>query len=93
MLPILLLLTAVMATAAVLTRDPRRQAVVLSAYGLVMGLLILVFQAPDVAMSQLAVGAAIVPLVIVLAIGTCEREAAARRRDGAEGDDGSGPES
>lgn len=93
MLPILLLLTAVMATAAVLTRDPRRQAVVLSAYGLVMGLLILVFQAPDVAMSQLAVGAAIVPLIIVLAIGTCEREAAARLRDRAEGDDAPGSES
>jgi energy-converting hydrogenase B subunit D len=80
---VLLLLVLAMAlvsgTAVALTRDPRSQAIVLSAYGLVLGLLLLVLHAPDVAMSQLAIGSVAVPLLIVLAITTCDREARARR--------------
>lgn len=76
---VLLGLLTVVATSAVLTRDPRAQALVLSVYALVMGLVMVAFQAPDVAMSQLAIGAAAVPLMVVLAIRTCEREAKAAR--------------
>jgi len=61
-------LVAVGATLVVLTRDPMRQAVTLSAYGLVLTLFFVVLQAPGVALSQLAVGTAVVPLIVVLAI-------------------------
>ncbi|TYC16921.1 DUF4040 domain-containing protein [Actinomadura syzygii] len=84
-----LALVAAMATAVVLTRDPARQAIVLSGYGLVLGLLFLILQAPDVAMSQLAVGTVLVPLIVVLAL-----HAARRHRDdahdAAHDDDASG---
>jgi energy-converting hydrogenase B subunit D len=63
-----LAVVAVMATAVVLTRDPARQAIVLSAYGISLGVLFLVLQAPDVAMSQIGVGTVIVPLIVVLAL-------------------------
>jgi energy-converting hydrogenase B subunit D len=77
-----LLLTAVMATAVVLTRDPARQAIVLSGYGLVLAVLFVVLQAPDVAMSQTGVGTVIVPLIVMLAIH------AIRRHHTREPDDG-----
>jgi energy-converting hydrogenase B subunit D len=80
LLLLLLALLAVVATVASLTRDSRSQALVLSAYSLVMGLLMLVFHAPDVALSELAIGAAVVPLMIVLAIRTCERQASSKDR-------------
>ncbi|TDD96736.1 DUF4040 domain-containing protein [Actinomadura rubrisoli] len=57
-----------MATAVVLTRDPARQAIVLSGYGLTLGLLFLILQAPDVAMSQIGVGTVVVPLIVILAL-------------------------
>lgn len=83
LLLVILLLLAVIATVASLTRDPRSQALVLSAYAMVMGVVMVAFHAPDVAMSQLAIGSAVVPLLLVLAIRTCEREAgAARERKG-----------
>ena len=63
-----LLLVAVVATATALTREPLRQAMVLSLYGLVLGILFFVFQAPDVALSQTAVGAVALPLMILLAL-------------------------
>ncbi|MFJ7280180.1 Na(+)/H(+) antiporter subunit B [Kitasatospora sp. NPDC098663] len=56
------------ATTAVLTRDPARQAVVLSALGLGLAVLFAVLQAPDVALSQLAVGTALTPLLILLSV-------------------------
>lgn len=63
-------LTLVLAGAVVvvLTRRPSRQAVALSAYGLVLALMFMVLQAPDVALSQVAIGTAVVPLIVVLAI-------------------------
>ena len=62
------MLVAVCATSVVLTRDPLRQAMVASIYGLVLGILFFVFQAPDVALSQTAVGAVALPLMILLAL-------------------------
>ena len=59
---------AVAATSVVLARDPLRQAMVASIYGLVLGILFFVFQAPDVALSQTVVGAVALPLMILLAL-------------------------
>lgn len=63
-----LLLVAVSATAAVAVRDPVRQALVLSVLGVVLAVLFTVLQAPDVALSQLAVGSALTPLLLLLAV-------------------------
>ncbi len=56
------------ATSVVLARDPLRQAMVASIYGLVLGILFFVFQAPDVALSQTVVGAVALPMMILLAL-------------------------
>lgn len=71
-------LVAGMATAVVLTRDPARQAIVLSAYGITLGVFFLVLQAPDVAMSQIAVGTVVLPLVVILAIHAIRRQGGGR---------------
>ncbi|HKF80215.1 MAG TPA: DUF4040 domain-containing protein [Thermoleophilaceae bacterium] len=63
-----LFLVAVCGTCVVLARDPLRQALMASLYGLVLGLLFFVFQAPDVALSQTVVGAVALPLMILLAL-------------------------
>ena len=63
-----LVLVAAGATAVVLTRRPVRQVIVLSAYGLMLALLFMVFQAPDVTLSELTVGAVALPLLLLLAL-------------------------
>jgi uncharacterized MnhB-related membrane protein len=63
-----LLLVALGATSVVAARDPLRQAMVASIYGLSLGILFFVFQAPDVALSQTVVGAVALPLMILLAL-------------------------
>lgn len=56
------------AVAVVFTDDPERQAVTLSVYGLLMGVLFVLLAAPDVALSQIVIGTAIVPLMVMLTI-------------------------
>jgi energy-converting hydrogenase B subunit D len=63
-----LLLVALGATATVMARDPVRQAVVASLYGLALGVLFFAFQAPDVALSNIVIGAVALPVMIMLAI-------------------------
>jgi energy-converting hydrogenase B subunit D len=64
----ILVLVALGATAVVLTRAPARQAIVLSAYGLLLAVLFLAFQAPDVTLSELTVGAVALPILLLLAL-------------------------
>jgi uncharacterized MnhB-related membrane protein len=64
----LLLLVAAGATAVVLVRERVRQVLVLSVYGLLLALLFLVFQAPDVTLSELTVGSVLLPAVILLTL-------------------------
>jgi energy-converting hydrogenase B subunit D len=61
-------LVAVGALAVVLTRDLVRLAMASSLYALLLVVLFLVLQAPDVALSELVVGAVGFPLVIVVAV-------------------------
>src|SRR5437764_13482518 len=61
-------LVAAGALAVVLTRDLVRLTMASSLYGLLLVVLFLVFQAPDVALSELVVGAVGFPLVIVVAV-------------------------
>lgn len=83
-LALLLILTAVTATVVALTREPGRQAVVLSAYGILLGMVMLALAAPDVALSQIGVGTAAVPLIVVLALTRSER--AVRDHEAAAGE-------
>lgn len=76
-----LVLTAVGATAVVLTREPIHQVLVLAVYGFVLTVLFVLYQAPDVALSQLTVGAAALPLMVMLTI------AKVRRLEGEEDND------
>lgn len=52
----------------VLSRKPEEQAVAVSFFGLVLGVVFLLYQAPDVALSQITIGAVALPLMIVLAL-------------------------
>lgn len=65
---VLLALVAIGGFAVVKTRHPARQVIVLSLYGLLLALLFLAFQAPDVALSALVIGSVILPLMILLAL-------------------------
>jgi energy-converting hydrogenase B subunit D len=64
----ILVLVALGAAAVVLTRVPARQAIVLSGYGLLLAILFLAFQAPDVTLSELTVGAVALPILLLLAL-------------------------
>ncbi|MFH9008041.1 hydrogenase subunit MbhD domain-containing protein [Streptomyces afghaniensis] len=74
-----LVLVAASATVAVATRDPVRQALVLSVLGVVLAVLFTVLQAPDVGLSQLAVGSALTPLLMLLTVRKVRRR---RQREG-----------
>jgi energy-converting hydrogenase B subunit D len=68
LLPLLFLMTAASGTAVVLVRDPSRQIFVIAGNGLVLTILFTALQAPDVALSELAVGAVAVPLLFLVAL-------------------------
>lgn len=63
-----LVLVAVGATAVALIRAHVRQVLALSVYGVLLAILFLVFQAPDVTLSELAVGAVVLPIVFLLTL-------------------------
>ena len=63
-----LVLVAAGATVVVRTRDRVRLVLVLSGYGMLLAILFFVFQAPDVSLSELTVGAIALPLILLLTI-------------------------
>jgi uncharacterized MnhB-related membrane protein len=69
----ILVLVAAGATAVVLIRELPRQVIMLSVYGLLLAVLFLAFQAPDVALSELTVGAVALPMVLLLALAKIRR--------------------
>lgn len=70
---LLFLLLALSAMQVVRTHEPASQAVAVSFYGLILALLFFLHQAPDVALSQIVVGAVALPLMIVLALAKIRR--------------------
>ncbi|MBV9749601.1 MAG: DUF4040 domain-containing protein [Acetobacteraceae bacterium] len=68
LIAIMLVMTAASGAGVVLTRDPRRQVLAIAANGLVLSLLFMALQAPDVAYSELAVGTAALPLLFLVAL-------------------------
>lgn len=71
---VLLVLAAAGATLVVVTRQPLRQVVMLTGYGLVLALLFFALQAPDVSLSELTVGSVILPLVVLLVLSRLRSE-------------------
>ncbi len=70
---LILAMIAAGGAAVVLTRDPLRQAIVASFYGILLALMFFLFQAPDVALSQITIGAVALPLMILLALSKMRR--------------------
>jgi energy-converting hydrogenase B subunit D len=64
----LLVLVAAGATAVVLIRALVRQVLMLSIYGVLLAVLFLAFQAPDVTLSELTIGAVVLPIVVLLTL-------------------------
>jgi energy-converting hydrogenase B subunit D len=75
---VILIVVALGGAGVVLARDPARQALVTSVFGLSLAVLFFAFQAPDVALSQIVVGSVALPSMILLAIAKVNR----RERDG-----------
>jgi uncharacterized MnhB-related membrane protein len=71
---------AVGGTVTVLVRDPVRQAMAAGIFGLTLAVLFFLFEAPDVALSQIVVASVAVPLMVLLTL-------AKLRRDDEEPDD------
>jgi energy-converting hydrogenase B subunit D len=65
---LVLVLVAAGALVVVRTKDRTRLVLAVSLYGLMLALLFFVFQAPDVTLSELTVGAVALPLILLLAI-------------------------
>jgi uncharacterized MnhB-related membrane protein len=59
---------AVGGAATALTREPFRQAMVAGLYGLLLVVLFVVYQAPDVAVSAVVAGSVALPLMVLLAL-------------------------
>jgi energy-converting hydrogenase B subunit D len=68
-----LVVVALGGTAVVLARDPARQALVAGVFGFSLAILFLAFQAPDVALSQIVVGAVALPAMIIYALRKVQR--------------------
>jgi energy-converting hydrogenase B subunit D len=69
----LFLLVAVAGSATALGRDLRRQTILLSLYGMVLTILFFLIGSPDVALSEMAVGAAALPLMLLVTIAGTDR--------------------
>lgn len=65
---VLLLMTAAVGAGIVFSREPRRQVLAIAGNGLVLSLLFTALQAPDVALSELAVGTVALPLLFLVGL-------------------------
>ncbi|MFL5359034.1 Na(+)/H(+) antiporter subunit B [Archangium sp.] len=70
---VLLLMVGLAGTGVALSREPVRQAMALAYLGLLLTVLFVVFQAPDVALSQVVVGGVAFPLMVVLTVAKIRR--------------------
>lgn len=64
----ILIFVGLAGTAVVFTRNPLNQVIGLTFYGLLMALMFFIFQAPDVAFSQIVIGAVVLPLMVLLTL-------------------------
>jgi energy-converting hydrogenase B subunit D len=78
----ILLFVGVAGTALVLTRDIYSQPIGVSFFGLMLAVMFLAFQAADVSLSQIVIGAVGLPLMILLAIAKLRRDEGIRAKKG-----------
>jgi energy-converting hydrogenase B subunit D len=78
LITLLVLLAAVGGTAVVLTRSPRRQVFAMAANGLILALLFEALQAPDVALAEIAIGAAALPLMFFVILSSARMDRSPR---------------
>ena len=76
----ILLFVAAAGTAVVFTRDVSAQPIGISFFGLLVAVMFMAFQAPDVALSQVVIGAVGLPLMILLALAKLRRDAGLREQ-------------
>jgi uncharacterized MnhB-related membrane protein len=72
-LALLICLIAAAGTVVVLTRNPKRQVIVASVYGLLQAILFYLLQSPDVALSEVAVGTVVLPVIVLATLAKLER--------------------
>ncbi len=70
----LLVMVAITGTLVALSRVPRRQVLAMAANGLVLTLLFMALQAPDVAFSEITVGTAAVPLMFLVVLASVKMD-------------------
>jgi energy-converting hydrogenase B subunit D len=63
-----LVIVAGAGTGVVLTREPVRQVIASGIFGLLLGILFMLYQAPDVALSMIVVASVALPLMLLLAL-------------------------
>ncbi len=76
----MLLVVAISGLGVVSTRDVTEQVIALGFYGILMALVFFYFQAPDVALSQITVGAVALPLMVMLAISRMKFRSALKKK-------------
>lgn len=74
LVPLLLLMTAASGAGVALSRTPHRQVMAIAANGLVLSLLFMSLQAPDVAFAEIAVGTVALPLLFLVALASVRME-------------------
>ena len=77
-----LVVVALAGGAVVVAGDALRQTLVLGVYGLALTMLFFVFQAPDVALSEIVVSTVGLPVMILLTLRKVRDQAESRERDG-----------
>lgn len=77
---LLLVLIAASGWLVVRTRDVTSQVLSLSFYGLLLAIMFFIYQALDVALSQIVVGTAALPLMVMLAIARMKNHAKMKKR-------------
>jgi uncharacterized MnhB-related membrane protein len=77
----ILIFVAASGTAVVFSRNPSNQPIGISFFGLILALMFLMFQAPDVALSQIVIGSVGLPLMILLALAKLRRDAVLAERN------------
>jgi uncharacterized MnhB-related membrane protein len=68
LLAVAFVMVALAGAAVVAVRDPLEQSIVVGFFGLLLSLLFTLLQAPDVALSEMVVGAVAVPLMVLITV-------------------------
>ena len=82
LLGFLFLLTAVSGTGVALSRTPRQQVLAMAVNGMVLALLFMALQAPDVAFAEVAVGTAALPLLFLVVLASVKMDRSPPGGDG-----------